>query len=129
MASGPIKYYDRGIWKRISAVCVLAIMLAMLLGPMWSLPFIVSIAKRLALVTAFALGFSLFVVIGTTLKGFQRLILIARCVSKCSLTEAVVDLSDSYFVQLILVFAFVPIWTNSVAATDVVVSPYDSRSF
>jgi hypothetical protein len=52
-------------------------LLGMLLGPLWALPFVIDRAVRLAVVTAFAVVFSLIVIVGTTFKASHRGVLVA----------------------------------------------------
>jgi len=52
-------------------------LLGMLLGPLWALPFVLDRAVRLSVVTAFAVAFSLIVIVGTTFKASHRGVLVA----------------------------------------------------
>ena len=52
-------------------------LLGMLLGPLWALPFTIDQAVRLSVVTAFAVAFSLLVVVGTTFKASHRGVFVA----------------------------------------------------
>lgn len=70
-------YYDRSLWKSIGAFGLLLSMLLMLIGPLWSLPFVTGSMERLGIVTAFAMAFSILISVGTTLKSFQQMVLVA----------------------------------------------------
>ncbi|KXS94827.1 hypothetical protein AC578_3654 [Pseudocercospora eumusae] len=94
-SSSPTWYYDRDTWKSIGAFVLLFIMLMMLLAPLWCLPFANDSAGRLAIVTSFTLAFSLLVVIGTTLRTSQRMILVV-----------------GYFIQLVLVLGLTSPWPS-----------------
>jgi succinate-acetate transporter protein len=74
-ASG--KYYDRNAWKSLGGFWLMICLLGMLLGPLWALPFVIDRAVRLAVVTAFAVVFSLIVIVGTTFKASHRGVLVA----------------------------------------------------
>lgn len=74
-ASG--KYYDRNAWKGLGGFWLMVCLLGMLLGPLWALPFVLDRAVRLSVVTAFAVAFSLIVIVGTTFKASHRGVLVA----------------------------------------------------
>ena len=80
-ASG--KYYDRNAWKSLGGFWLMLCSLAMLLGPLWALPYAIDRMVRVSVVSAFAVAFSLIVIVGTTLKASHRCAVVAGCV--CSM--------------------------------------------
>ena len=70
-------FYDRNVWKSLGGSWLLLCTIAMLLGPLWAMPFARSTLFRLVVVTSATVGFSVLTIVGTTLKASHRSLLVA----------------------------------------------------